>query len=1179
MKKKYKVVLKSSALVAVSAIGVSTVAVACGETDSKKEVKSSHHNRRRRRHGSHRVITEGQHVWRFAGAEYATKELADKARNKLINEKFEEARKTALVKDFEIDGKSFKTKTEFVDYLKKEYEVKETYFKKDAFKEVENFGDIKNKYVDIIDGLEFKGKKYSSIKEFVKASGDGTGNFYVQEKYAPKEFNMLNEVKKGNFIFKSGGTKPAPEIKTLNDLDKFKKELTRVVTEIFNKSEKWRDGYDTIDATRLVLGDVKSINLSTGSTPLYKGRDGNYWLFANATISDGKKVTSKSLLSIIKENVKTMDDVKTIWNLISSNNFKLTSKGFLSPSTWEKSLNALSNDGTSLENYKTNSSKWNVLKHFEVNKKFFKTKKAAEAEVDKFTGVKEVSIKPAELKLLKNLSDLKSLVKQKGVTKLMWKDGSISSTESKTNTDIVETINKKLGTSWVVNNEILNTKAEAVAKARELASNDKTSSNVLINIDTLTPSTNAKSKVGRNFKTEEVSKMLKNPQTFKDIKSKSYIKQTDGTLLEVNKNNFKKGFVVVKKTRPDAFKKTKDKVFFVKHSIEQILFEGVKFQKNNNGEALYNYEGKQLNLKDFRSKFEETFNAKNSMYIDEMILNSKGRNYFENYFKFPETRVIGSDKMAVIDTPKIGVVKINGKDESKDEITMYIRHGKNGFWSKKTNIIGIQNDDEIKIVIRKSDSSYTRIIKVNNLKRNVIDFFKNFKNGDGTPDSLKDKKAIQAMIDGFEQIGKDLLADLKFNLKNLLEVAKKYMSTDVDKRDRKEFADAFHRIHNLLDERFFDEIATNKDSIANRVIETLVNNGVDASMISNDNKTLKPELKALLDDALDIIKVFIDDSFNFIEHSLYWKPEWLDASHLVNAKSANADDKAFFDKLTKGKLIENSGDADDKKDAAFQTVKKLMNGNLKVYKETTANGEVLYHVVKDVNSRVISNTFKGFLEHSKVDHKGTLDNLRLNPKDNKLEGVLAAAKKRKSDNHYEEDAKKIYQPKKSGNPKSSDGKAESNSKSPLDAILKLLKGDDIKNLIPVIKGILNSQSLEGLLNLGEGAVDSKFGLSGLGHLENIFNSITGSLSTGFISAENNLQGLLTRLIGEKGNVVMSFAKDSDGNFILKDYKSPQITTVDKDNRDTIIYRKDKLDVLFKKLKPLIDLGLILAGSL
>ncbi|NQZ29535.1 MAG: hypothetical protein HRT98_04085 [Mycoplasmatales bacterium] len=1176
MKKKYKLVLKSSALVAVSAVGVSTVAVACGNTESKKEVKASHLNKRRKRRGTHKVITEGQHIWKFNGVEYTTKESANQAKNDLIAKKFEIAKKTALVKGYQLDGKSFATKNDFITYLKKEYEIKEVYFKKDTFKEVEKYKDIKNKFVNIINGLEYKGKNYESAKALVGASGDGSGNFYVQKKYEPKKFDLLSAIKAGNFIFKGKPT-TRPKIKEITDLNKFKDELMRVVTEISKESKEWKSSDKDIDSTRLVL-TIPELKFSSTTIPLYKGRDGRYWLFSDATISNKKQLKSsesKNLLSIIKDDVKTMDDALVIWKLISKNKFRTTKDdGWFTTSAinHETSLLELAKSIDALSNYKKDSKKWNFTKHYEVNKKTFITKKEAETEINNFVNSKVViPINNALLNSLQNLNDLKKLINTKGVTELVNNDGSISSIKTDTNTDIVEDINKRTNSSWVVDGKILKTKNEAISKAKELANNDKTPTKSLINLDTLTVSNNPKAKVGMNFKLADIKKMLINPQVFKNIKSKDFIKQPDGTLIEVNKTNFKKGFIVVKKSNS----LNSNKVFFVKHSTEQLLFESVQYKKiniNKNNGALYNFEGQQLNLKEFEKKFKETFVSINSMHIDELILNSKGKNYFENDFQIPETRVVGSNGMAVIDTPKI---------TGLSETTMYIRHNATGPWIRKQNIIGIKNGDEVKLVFRKSDSSYTRVIKVNNLKRNVIDFFKNFKNGDGSSLAIKDKEAIQSMIDGFEQMGKDLLADLKFNLMNLFEVAKKYMSTDLDKRDKKEFAEAFHRIHDLLDKRFFNEIVTNKESIANRLIKTLVSRGVDTSIISNDNKTLKPELKTILNDVLDIVKVFIDDSFNFIEHSLYWKPEWMNPAHLIDIQNPKTEeDKEFINELTKNKLIETAGDELDKKDAAFKTVRELMNGDLKVYKEMTKQ-KPIYHIVKDVNSRVISNTFRKYLKYAEVDSKGTLGNFRLKPGDNKLDDILKAARDRIKGKNYEEDAKKIYEPKTINKPKNG-GKtnATSNdSKSPLDAIFKLLKSNTVKKLIPTIKDILNSQSLKGLLNLGEGAVASEIGLSGLSHLDSLFNSITGSLSTTSISMENNLQGLLTYIFGDEGNVMMSFSKNKNGSFILRDYKSPQITTVDKDNRDTITYRKDELEVLFKKLKPLINLGLILAGSL
>ncbi len=553
-------------------------------------------------------------------------------------------------------------------------------------------------------------------------------------------------------------------------------------------------------------------------------------------------------------------------------------------------------------------------------------------------------------------------------------------------------------------------------------------------------------------------------------------------------------------------------------------------------------------LKISKEKFVELNAYK--LNVDSLVINPKEKGVFDK-LKLPVIRISGADGEGVLNKPQVlKVDKIILEKKSKNT---------SRFVHRSNKLTQISNGDIINIIFKKRHSSLIRTIKVTNLKRGVVEFMKSNK--------AADVVAKKALFNEFQEVGKLIHKDAKKLVDKMLAQFKAYVTTNVNK-NKSELVKSIHELHEFIDKRVFDEFIKKQDSLINKLIKTLKNNDIDISSISNNSKTLKPELISVIEEGLDIFKGFIDRAFDFIENSINWNPAWKTQANLIDMNTTNVDDKKFIDAI-KNKLLETTGDSRDKKDIAFKTVQKLIKDNFKIYKESTTN-KTIYHVVKNVNSRKIINSFRAELNFSAINSKGTIDNLHVIPgglADKKLKDALAKALARRN-NHY-----------KKTNPELKNN-TQGRNKPSLDAnsILGMINLPKIKALLPSIKNFMNDNSFDELLKIANSVIPGMFGISGMANIAGSFNSISGVVTNSLIHTETNIQGLLTYIFGDEGQVMMDFELKNN-QFILIDYKSPQITTIDKKNRTNPIFRNDNLETVFNKLKPIINVGISLLGNI
>ncbi|TCG10996.1 hypothetical protein [Mycoplasma todarodis] len=1252
MKKKYKIVLNTSAIMAVSAVGVSTV-VSCGgnskEIDTKKS--ATHKNNEIPKNNEEKKLpsVSGVKSWRFKDKTYATFKEAQKAKETFVNSEIDKAANKAKItnKVYEHNGVEYETKQELLKVLRKEYKV------------VDLFATTNANEKSSLNGFQLGNKYFKTAEEAAKAyiadgHGDGSGDDYKYRLYDPlkKYFGTHNsilgfneiyhganddgfyvprsllaslKISKHNFdkeliggIINGNGFSLQKEISRslatptkVDEINYYKTELKRVVNAIFDNEvtyNKDHGKHTPHDSTRFLLTE-EYITLNNQNIKLFKGRDNKRWLFLKDTWSNGKDVASQApnLLNIIENNVTSLKDVETIWNLIKTKTAHTT---WLWSGLWNSypehkiTFKELISTNKELSNYKPNSQKHSIENNFKVSINGKEYWFASEINGKEFAASHPI-INFGNL----DPKDLKSVLQANGVIKINYKD-KFNNKFTASSIQEAKTKYRKIfpsETGWELDNKYFSDKASLIKfikeKANNLSANNKTQNLVNINNINLT-SLNFKSSTTAIFGLNKrvlgdgtgnsYKKVLTKGDIVKDLKSKaieghnySYEQLLD--LLKTNKALNDKNLQALKRIKFIAkkpnngnpsigkivIKNTKTNTIVGMHGTflsssthldeDEMLYQASKTKVSN--EEWFKWQTKIISRKQFRDEYKKTYERlhQGELSIDELIVNENEKGAFENIF-LPSRRIVGSIGNGTME--KMGRIPnfINRRNHSQLTVSIK-RSGENSFKevSRTKDVTHLSNGDIIKIKIQKEHSSLTREIKVNGLKRGMLDFLKG-----STP---KDKAAINGLLDFLKEMGLDIKDKLKEETRKFTKELKEYLKADTKQKVQKkpELIKSIHSIHKLIDENVFGRIVSNDNSIINKLIEILEKNGVDTTSISDDGWTLKPKLKTLINDGLDILKVFIDNSFDFIENSIQWKPSWMTPANHVNLNTTDKQDKEFLTQL-KEKMIKDAGDEKDKQDAALKTIKELMVGTFNIYKEPK-DGKTTYHVVKDVNSRKIVRIFRKYLEFSPVNPKGTIDNVHINP-DGKLgsilKGTLAEALKRRKNGYNNTPVKSIY------NSSSNPGPINVTNIN-LNWILGKLKSDLVKGLLPTIKGQLNS-SFDSLLNLASSVGGALLGVNGIANIKDAFNSISSASSDAFISTEANLQGLLTYIFGDEGHVVMDFEKE-DNKFILKNYYSPEITTIAKSNRNTITYRKDDLEKLFNNVKPLINLLLNLIGSL
>ncbi len=935
---------------------------------------------------------------------------------------------------------------------------------------------------------------------------------------------------------------------------------------------------------------------------------------------------------LVDNKIKTMADLDYIWNLITTQPLfekgdkgSNTGKPWFRKVTWKELLQKpyfKDKDWIDPNLYKPNYDGWNFEKRFQVKDKWFKTKEDASKYIanNNITNgrIKDVinhKIIDTDFKLdLSKIDKTNSLEQRKKSLIKLFVDNGISKITFKTELgvegssfiEIEGKYRKEHPTEWEFENKIYSTKQDLMNAIKEKLKNIKSSnSQELVNIseigDTLPTKINKAAVLGLNEKPTDKSGDLtgntyKSVLTYKkdgkDVivadSNPAPIAGHNPTKTEIlnsikNNNLSEVSKVWFTKTKPNNNAKPIGKIVVAKDTGNIINKSGVLLNRNflSNDEMIFQaskavkstkdwfeWQNKLITREKYREEYKATYKRKHKgeLTIDELIVNSNETGTFDDIV-LPSRRVIGPNGKGVIKS--FGHIdKFSPRLKHHNRFTISVKHP-HGLFKVVDNdkdITNLSNGDIVKITIQKEHSLLTRIIEVKGLKRNLFDFLQS--------NDPKDKTVLNALMTKFKGIKSSLNKKMGESANELVEAFKTYFTTPSQNRNKTTLVKVFHKMHDLIDKEIFDGFVTNSDSIINEIIKTLEDNNVDTSSFSNDGQTLNQKLKVLINDILDALKIFVDNSFNFIEHSIDWTPTWKTDNNLIDPKTATGKDKLFLNKLfaKKDNLLNNAGDEKDEKDAAFKTIDSLMEGELKVYKETK-NGQTIYHVVKEVNSRKIVNKFKENFKFLDIDPKGTLDNFHINPKGvlgNTLSKALADARRRR------EEAKQNSASTKSIYSINTNQNVQSYTSIDLNWILNILNNEMVKTFLPQIKSLLNG-NIDELLNLIDSLGGSALGITGISNIKNVFKSITGSLSQTAILTETNLQALLTYVFGDKGHVVMDFV-EKDGKFILKDYYSPEITTIAKSNRTNIVYRKDDLEKMIKNIKPLFDLIFNLMGS-
>ncbi|TCG10668.1 hypothetical protein, partial [Mycoplasma marinum] len=686
--------------------------------------------------------------------------------------------------------------------------------------------------------------------------------------------------------------------------------------------------------------------------------------------------------------------------------------------------------------------------------------------------------------------------------------------------------------------------------------------------------------IGKNFSADEIKQKLSENGEWNSSKkpnnSIKIIKQTNKFIDLLNNgdsidklpsvNEFKVGKILVKggdKIKGDEtviFDKTNTQIF--NDAISNIkATPSKKIFKGNVSKEI------------FSKKIREQISKKSEFkFIDEANILPNSKETFKD-IKIPDAVFLGADGSAKIKKIDLGpYVSVEYKIKQKAQTIE-----KNFTYKIKEQ--KFQNGDELILVVKKDDNELIRRISINNLKINMLSFFKS------TDKNIKVEK--EKLVNSIKQVASKLIPNIKSSFEKMGDEFKSFLSLPMNERTdevKLKLIKTINDTKKTIDARFFDMVASDEHSLINTFIQELEKYNVYSKNISDNGYTVKEEIKSEINDLLDILRVITDNTFKFISNSIYWNPSWkrkgnliADQSNLESVINSNIDKdaKQFLIKLKENKNT-LFGNPEEIKNESFKTILDIMKkptSKFKVYKDVNKDGKITFYITKEINTREITNIFRQNYKMTNFRSNGTLDNIKI--ESSKLVGDIAStaldrAKKRAENDWKGMDSKNIdlnelYS--KNGSKKDKNSTETSKNDS----------GNDFSPFIPIIKGLLNGSISNLLKNMGL-TIDGFIGVSGAENIPSIFNNVTQSGFDSLINMENDIYGLLSHIVGDKGDVVISVEKNPDNKFVVKDYFSPQIRVIDKQNNNKITYRKDDLDQFFTRLKPFMDLIFEFLGS-
>ncbi|TCG11991.1 hypothetical protein [Mycoplasma marinum] len=692
----------------------------------------------------------------------------------------------------------------------------------------------------------------------------------------------------------------------------------------------------------------------------------------------------------------------------------------------------------------------------------------------------------------------------------------------------------------------------------------------------------ANSIVGKNYSKEQIEAELKKVSTWKNPSTpNNVIKKT--TTEEAAKGSLKNILVGRVVVANDGKISPSDKVYFDGTAQNEELIEKSKtFVKSRTHNFMHVKNGVILNKKEFKKKMLNDLISTKFSQIDEINISKKEPKIFDDVELDPiiinGLSGTGSIEETITKNDLTGAL----------DLTFNVKHsnGKTEDITNRINSAALQNGDIVTVTIKKGESFITRTIKITSLKIGLIDFFNS-----SDPNISASRKIVMDKIK--EEIG-GLLPKIGESFTQLSDAFKEYIGTKTalrKKTDKLKLAKEIFASKDTIDNQVFDKIAESKDSIINILVEELYKNNIFLNSISKDGSKIKDGIKSEINDLLDIFKVIVDHTLEFLGNSIYWEKEWnkkenfvaktstLDSkiTELISAKPINGSKESSDLKFLKKLKVDGNffASKEEQKNSIFKTTNELMKDNSKeyeIYREAVKDkkgniikGEFIYHIIKDVNARKITNTFKKNFNYTEFKKHGTLDNFGIikgEEADNLIGGILDRAKERQKKDWKNIDLKDISL-KELYKKHVSDGKDASTHTSN--------KGMDFTSILPMIKSVLSGNSISNILSAAGEEGGKLLGVNGIENIPEMFNSFTNSGSDVLIGVENNMFALLTYLIGDKAQIVIDIKENTDGTLKLDNYYSPQIRVIDKANNDKITYRKDNLDKFFNRLKPFMDL--------
>ncbi|CAM9125537.1 hypothetical protein MYMA111404_02445 [Mycoplasma marinum] len=1211
MKKKYKVVLSTTALAAITTVGLSTV-VACGST--KTESKAPNDSKAPKDPIDKVVQDDRLSKFRFDNKIYNTKVEAQKAQSKAINEKVsaELANNINKKKVYKYNGIEFLTQADLFNAYKIDHKIEKVSFI-DEKNEIKD--NSENKYKDIKGKLETNtskvfttnGKVYKTfdkaIAEYFKHSnGDGSGETFSNRMYDSKTKKFGGDkavVGLNKPAFSGIGTKDG-KVYVTNGNDKnsiiedfYKKQVQGFTThnkasdvaiykqEILGAIDQFKKFYDDQADTQYTYFSFRADNQDTKITlPSGKKLTSKFYLYDSFEDESGGKKTDIKANTLKKEVIAAskLSDLKILWDILTTRTWNFKTYGTFWTGYTKRSVTFAklptfkpdNNWGTWgdsgvthpwFDRYKSNNTEFNFNRRFELDGKWFETEK----ELLSFAKSNDALIKKAVNTAVENTK--KDIAKNSDVALISFEDKTKAPKDAMPGIDKSPTpiVGDGSGNNYV---NVLATSNGKLSKANTI--------------------------IGKNYSKEQIDSFMKthnswiNPINKKqtiNVKNVTndlkILKDGDAESTLTFNKNVKVGRVVQLKTQKTI--QDQENVQFNKLSEEELFKKSLP----QSTQVLVPSKDKYINPttnKGFISREEFSKEIKTIIsneidmkYIDDVLIEKTKKEAFKNV-KIPKIIFNSANKKATIKQINLGnyydiEYKIKKEGMSNDTNVTY-----------KINSQGFTNGDELVIVVKDEDNELTRRVKVQGLKIDMIEFFKS-----KDTKLIKQKKTI---LEKVKQSGMAMLPKAKKTLAELKDAFKDYLSTDISLRDetkKQEIANKILKTKEIIDKDLFDQITTNKDSLSDLFVSELSKNGVFTGSISSDEKTVKQNIKGEINDLLDVVRVIIDHTFEFTANSIHWKPKWetpenfvtnsdsIDAA--ISKASNNKLEKDFLEKLKadKGNFFATKNDENE----SFKTSKDLMNeGQYKVYRDVVKGKPTVYHLVRSVNSRKINNTLRKNIDFSKFDEKATIDNFKIKPggaADSFIKNVVENAKKRreaaaKDSDYYKKlgdktlNFKELYGDKKVAKV-SAPSKVDSYSGigSILDQILPVIK--------PLIRGLLST-----LINNFGGMIEGITGITGINNIIPAFNTVNGSLSEFIIKIENNISGMLTHVIGDTGHIVIDVEQNKD-KITLNNYYSPEIRTVDKENYNKIIYRKDDIDEFWKRMEPFMDLLLEVLGSL